>query len=236
MGAYSSAVLALSPGQFLEFQEPSGATATDISGNGRNGSYNGSFSYHQGSLLNSEPAAFSVGFSGAEDVQTTYLGWSGSVTATGWAYRNNISQGMALTGTINAVGQDVLFRADSGATSASFWPDVSAGSVTWAAGAIPTATAFHWALTYVNPSFTAELFINGISLGTKVLGSGFNTPGNVNYGDWTTFFWIGRMSHVAFFPTALTAPQIFHLWDVGFNGAPGPADNAPHRILGGSGW
>lgn len=219
MGAYSSAVTALSPGQFLELQEAAGPTADDSSTHNRDGTYNDPVTYQQASLLAAEPSDKSVLLAAGASVTTTYDGFTGSITATGWARRNDTLAGHPLIGSTNGVLSEVLLRCTSGDTSIDWWPDTNINQVTWATGTIPTASNFHWALTYVNATLTSELFINGVSKGTKVSDAGWNSPGEVCWGAWQGGDTLtGRMSHVAFFPTVLSSASILNLYNVGFSG------------------
>lgn len=218
MGAYSTAVLALSPAQFLELQEAAAGTADDSSSNSRDGTLYDPITYQQASLLAAEPSVFSLTIGTGGAIDTTFAGWTGSLTAVGWARRASTTGNHCLVG-----GDSVLLRCNTGVQTCSWFPDTGGGGVTWTGTPIPTASEFMWALTYNNSTFGSELFINGVSQGTKTNGSGFNAPGDVMWGTWggggtNADPFGGRISHEAFFPSILSGADILNLYNIGLSG------------------
>lgn len=233
---YSETVLALGPQLYYKLQETGGERAIDYSGNARDAIIWNQPALAQPGILPGR-SAYSVNLSASNLTSiaphTAYLGFAGgNFTACGWAYRNNTAARHTLIGTGDAVGGDVLLAAASGSTDANWWSDVGFAFVTWT-GAIPTAEAFHWAITYTDATKTSELFINGISLGTKVSTNNFNSPGNVTFGNWTgAQGWSGRQSHNAFFTSVLSAAQIRAIYLAGIRAPRG----VPAAAMSGVGW
>lgn len=200
-----------------------GTNAVDSTVNNRNGTYVEPITYRQASLIAAEPSVYSVTIpGGSSSITTTYAGWAASVTMTGWAYRTSTAANHTLVGTFPAVTFDTILRTGSGNTNIEFFSNSNIGSVTWTA-VCPTATAFHWALTYNNATFVSELFINSVSQGTKTSSAGYNGPGSVQWGAWSGGnSWNGQQSYNAIFSSTLSVAEIAFLFsgrDVPFSWA-----------------
>jgi hypothetical protein len=210
--SYANTILANSPQIFLEFQEIIGTVATDSSTHSRNGTYVGGISLAQLTLLSLEPSDYSVLFNDTTGrVTTSYTPFSTTTTVEGYAYRNSTASNDTVFGTDGGSNQ-VICRANSGGTDISFWNNAAVGAVTWSA-ACPTASAFHYALTYTDSTKVAELFINGVSQGTKTLsGALTGTPGNICWGSWGggNDWFGGRQAFAAAYTNVLSSTTIMN--------------------------
>lgn len=83
---------------------------------------------------------------------------------------------------------------------------------------VKTEVPFQWALTWNAATKVAELFINGISKGTRVAPADFVVaPGNFEVGSWGggNDFWVGRQSQVQAFTNILSAADILYDYQLG---------------------
>ncbi len=71
------------------------------------------------------------------------------------------------------VGASVLMRVQSGTRHIKFWPNTELGEVTWENAVPAIGTKFTWDLVFDQVNNTAELFINGVSQGVKVMANDF---------------------------------------------------------------
>lgn len=218
--SYATAVLALSPTQFLQLQEASGATATDASGNGNHGTYGAGASYQQASLLSGEPSDYSIAVGGTTGINSSLNPFAAGASQTwaGWAVRSSTAADHTLMSSGGVVHGADLY-ANSGSESVTFESNTSQVGVTWAAALPVAGTPFHWALVYKDATRNAEFFVNGISLGAQTEGFGYFTPdpgGTQEWGAWSgAQRWPGRISHVAVWSVALTSAQILDLYQAG---------------------
>lgn len=162
---YVQEVLIDLPGLYWRVDELSGTTARDYTGSGNDGTYTGLATLNQtGALLSddnpgistSDPAQNSGGA-----VTSTYIPWGsgGAWTVECWCDANSLG-GVLWRGNIHDThsgvdGSNGLVSLNLGGTT-----------VTWTAAA-PTSGYFHYALTHDEATDTAELFINGVSKGTR---------------------------------------------------------------------
>jgi hypothetical protein len=209
--SYTATVTADSPAAFLTLQETSGTAASDVTGHGHNGVYTGATLAQANLDLSLGDKSVSFDGSTTHVLVTGYDPFvlNGSQTFEGWAIRTSTAARHAIFGGNGGTGA-VMLAALSGSTDVSFWNDTTTGQVTWTA-ACPTATAFHWALTYNDSTKVAELFVNGVSQGTQTLGQQYNVTGTnvLDIGNWVnTNWWLGRQSHFAVWASILSAAQI----------------------------
>lgn len=209
---YAETVLADSPALFWPMDETSGTVATDASGNGNHGTYSGA-TLNQASLLPGDPGG-SVSFDGVNDRITSlyqpaaaasrsFEGWSsGSPSGAFCGMSNGLPD-------FRAVGSAFIMR-----------PTLAGGAddATWAA-ALP-ASAFHWVDTYNYATKTAELWINGVSQGTRVttsawavsavtfiVGDNFQAAPNIPF--------TGRQAKLAVYPAVLSGARILAHYNAG---------------------
>jgi hypothetical protein len=214
--AYRALVLTDSPGIFLLLNETSGSAAADSSGNGRSGTYTGGFTLNQASLTGYTADA-SVALNGSTGyVSTAYNPFTvgGAQTFEGWANRTDTSARHPFFSGGGGTGP-IMLAAVSGSTDISFWPDTGLSQVTWTA-ACPTATNFLWTLTYDDNINVAELFINGVSKGTRSTAAYDASGGNTLFiGEWVSSnFWKGSLSNFAVYPYVLSSTNIANHYTV----------------------
>jgi hypothetical protein len=103
-------------------------------------------------------------------------------------------------------------------------PDrVHVADVTWTSTGAGTATT-HVGLTFDDPNNVAELFINGVSKGTKAMASTYDaTPGNLQIGAELTSTnpFLGVIDEFAVFTTVLTASDFLAQYNAGISAASG---------------
>lgn len=110
------------------------------------------------------------------------------------------------------LGAELVINA--GTTDISFVAKRGTAAATWVGAWTPTVGIYgHWALTYDDSTRVAELFINGISAGTKTLAAAYNTTPTTPYhftlgnnGDDSHS--VGTFDEVAVFESILTAAEI----------------------------
>lgn len=181
---YFSTVLASSPSLYWRLDENlSGPpwTAKDASGHGHEGTYSGVGLNQPGAPIGDSDKAIS--FTGAGSIVTangynpfvvgskrTFMGWANRSIATNpntLMGQQQSSGGLPLGVSLQVSGAgspaDVLFTTGTSTI------------VTWT-GAWPNYSAWHfWVLTYDDSTKIAELFIDGVSKGTKTLDAGYSS-------------------------------------------------------------
>lgn len=183
---------------------------TDQSGNGRNGTGVGSIAI--GAITAGPLGGSATDFDGVDDsITSTYAPYAvgSSRTFEAWVKRD------ADTGT------DVIFAVSGGAganvrgyinpdESVVFEPAQGSASATWAAGTYPAGGAWvHFVITFNDATDTAELFLNGVSQGTKTVATPYaNTTGGFRL-SWPTADGLdGKMAGVAVHESILSAARI----------------------------
>lgn len=212
---YKDIVLGLEPSLYWTLDATSGAT--DLSGNGHNGTgFSGILIGASTSLTRDPSDDGSTQFDGVNDKITSTYGpftAGAAVTVVGIAQKSAlVAAAQPLFGAsgngpnlyVGAVvdDQEVGWDQNTG-TAGSFptwlniWPDPA------------TSDFVAWALTADDSANTAELFINGVSQGVKTDTEAF-AGGNFLLGmsHGATEFWDGSLSHVAIFQHVLTDAEI----------------------------
>jgi hypothetical protein len=188
----------------------------DQSGNTRNGAAAGGVTVGgvTGALADDNDAA--TDFDGSNDaITSTYNPFTNGTTRTfaGVAWRDTTGSD-TLVGSDSATsaqcvvlrtsGLDVLFSVD-GNTTFQNWSGAWSLIGRWV----------HWSLVFNETTDTAELFINGISKGTKTVTQAYNaSPGNLKlgaYGPTASGPFNGKMDEFAVWTRALTAAEILTL-------------------------
>lgn len=168
-GSYSATVLADTPALYWRLGETVGTTAADASGNGRVGTYAGTFTLNQAGGLTGDanPAVDLDGTTGV--ITSTYFPWvtGSSLTFMGLAWRDTNGSIDALMGGTTGSGSNnrPTLTLASGNQNVTWQPTEGAGGVTWTAAWPGNAQWVHWAMTYNDATGVAELFINGFSKG-----------------------------------------------------------------------
>jgi hypothetical protein len=211
--SWLSLVLNAGPKLFWRLNEATGATtAQDLSANGHDGTYGAGIVLGQPSALVSDPNDTSASFSNTATsiVTSTYQPFvaASKRTFVGWAWRNVLTDIDTL---FSSTQQLAWLTAGSGQFN---WQNATGVSVNWA-GAWPGAAQWvFWVLTYDDATKTAELFINGTSLGTKVFGTGYGANGNFSASQGTApNAWNGYLDEMAVFEFILTPAQILAMYN-----------------------
>lgn len=161
--------------------------ATDQSGNGRNGTGAGGVTIGGAASMLANDTDAATDFDGTDDrITSTYNPFTNGSQRTfcGWANRDTSSSIDTLFGSDTATaGAWVRLHLASGSNDVVFTVNGGTNSVTWTAAWPGNAIATHWMLTFNEATDTAELFINGVSQGTKTVAQAYNaTPGNFEIG------------------------------------------------------
>src|SRR5262249_55921709 len=127
-------------------------------------------------------------------------------TFMGWAYRNSTTD----QDTLWTAGSGPLFYAAAGSENVTFQTQ-SGSSQTWTAGWPGLGQWVHWALTYNDTTKIAELFINGISQGTKTLSLAYSSIGNFALSTNSSNAWNGYMRKVMVYERILPSSEILAL-------------------------
>lgn len=218
---YFDAVMQYAPVGYWRLGELTGTTAADSSGNGRDGTYTGTYTLNQPSLIPSDTANGALGCNGTGLVDMTTP--AGTFQLTGWTWifaikpsaftyiRNVWWLGNASAGGSQGGGCQMLtdgklqFRYFNGS-----WIDVVFTSFTFAIG-----TAYRVAIRF-NSSTSISLLVNGSLVETKTApplpptSSLVNVRlGGVIYLAGEPFF--GDLDEFAIIPSLLTDAQIYEL-------------------------
>lgn len=232
MSRYSDVVLSSVPSLYLRLGEPSGTTATDLSGNGRNGTYFGSPGLGAAGLIANDPdtAMTMVGGSTYAGVMTTYQPFAAASQRSfeGWYISTDSGSVHVLWGD-GTVGT-MMLRLAVGASDVAFWPDTGAGNVVWTAAWPGLNVPVHWVLTFNDATDTAELYINGVSKGTKAQAVTWNSPTAVlqigdrfNGVNTAQAPWKGTLDEFAVYERILAATEVYQHYLT-------PLPFVPHRM------
>jgi hypothetical protein len=148
-------------------------------------------------------------FDGNDDLINTDLAWaSGSYTLECFAHRDTVARSTMIGGS-GAIPP--LWRIDSDALPSDInWrPQAGQGTVTTWSAAWDRDTAWRYLALRVVLGTSAELLIDGVSLGEQANGSDLATPGNVQIGARTgSDPFNGRLAHVALTGRLLSTAEI----------------------------
>jgi Concanavalin A-like lectin/glucanases superfamily len=238
---YSSAVLADSPAGYWPLNESSGTTAFDLSGNGNNGTYSGSFTVGNAGLLLGTAdtcANFTGGKMVVPDVAPLRLG-AGNISIECWI---NVSSLAAYAS---------LFDAGSSATNRfySCFLNASGGAGTWygafggTAGhdtlplspSIAIGTLYYIAITSNGTTQIAYVNTTASSTNLATAGASNDNLGVTLFGNPSTGGGLlqGKCQEFAIYPTVLSAARVTAHYNAGTTASasslaiPGPAGAAP---------
>ena len=204
---YEDAVINASPSLYWRLGDLVGSTtAADSSGNNHTGTieagvilgYTGAlsgdpttsalFNNISTSAITSSYSPFTVGS------KLTFMGWANRSTSTDYDF-------------IMSGSSSPWMLLDTGANSFDWRPD-GVNAVTWGTSWPGNAVWVHWAMTWNDVTKTAELFINGVSQGTRTPAAGFTgTGGTFQMSNGGNPF-NGYMQEVAVFESILPTPTI----------------------------
>lgn len=225
---YKDEVLADSPWLYWRLDETSGTTASDLSGNGRNGTYVNSPNLNQSPLISVDK---SIDLDGTND----YVSYTPGTAVTGnftyecWINADSFSSfpGLVSGWNANSSGNygSILLVSDSGvveiyAANSTFtdWSYTDNTGYT-----LSTGTTYHLVFVNDDTNDTAKLYVNGVeqysasgkttAMGmvnaSKVLSAGRATTSN---------YFNGKVDEVAIYTTALSATRILAHYKAGVNG------------------
>jgi hypothetical protein len=223
---YAGTVMADSPAGYWRLGEPSGTTALDSSGLGRNGTYT---TWDQPVQLGQPGALASDGdkavtFGLASWCETpwvaavpgsarTYETWLNPDTLYDLESLFSGSQGAGVS------GGDVYCRLRGpagGPMDLEFYPDYNLGGQSWSS-VITLGVWKHVVITYDDTTRVAELFLNGVSQGAKTCGGSFQTS-NRGFdfgGRAASQTFLGRMDEFAVYEYVLSSSRIATHYAVG---------------------
>lgn len=214
-----AAVLADSPSGFWPLNESSGTTAADLSGNGRNGTYTGSYSL--GAAVGSLPGVdLTGGYVSIPDnaAWSSSAGASGLLTVEAWvkfdtlaAQMNVVSKGAANNYEFDFRTGDVIASAFLGQVYT--WPGAVVMGPGQATNQVAAGTPLHLAFTYDRAAQSLIVYKNGVLLSSDSSASGNATDGTAplligERADGAGVTLDGQVGCVALYPTALSAGRI----------------------------
>lgn len=185
---YAAQVLKDSPALYWRLNEPSGTTANDSSGNGRNGTYNFAPTFNQTSPITADPGAKAVKLvtASTQSVSSTYQPFSAGTQRTFecWIKRASSTNTHQLWGTNGA--SEPLFRLSNngdGPPSHMIWTPSGGGTIKQWNYAWPDNTTFHHLVLTIDDASggsgrLAELLIDTVSQG---LATGLSAIGDNTY-------------------------------------------------------
>lgn len=207
---YTAAVLADSPAVYYHLNEPNGTTVYDRSGNGRNGTVNGTVTYATGSAV-ADPGSASMQFDGSTGYVSVPTSWcpSGNAawTMEGWFYLTTSNAGLGVLinfGTAATNEEPNLYVQNSVLTQSTWNTDQSVRTLS-------LNTWYHLATTYNGTTQIA--YINGQEIvqhapGTVAVPTSGIACTIARNASPSEYFFAGRVQEAAFYTTALSPARI----------------------------
>jgi hypothetical protein len=205
---YAGQVLFANPALYWRLGETSGTNANDETANNRDGTYSGSLTLNQTGLVTGDSNK-AVDFAGGNVLSTYSPFASAQLSFEGIAVRDNSSATHILVGASNGSFGGRL-RVVTGGNDVNFEPQFGFNSVTWGNAWPGNSILTHWILTFDQTNDIAELFIDGISKGTRSLAQNFHaTPGDFMVGSVAggTEPWDGIIDEIAVYTYLLSSTQ-----------------------------
>ena len=237
---YQSTVLADHPLAFYPINssvDPAGQTATDLSGNGNNGVYNGTdpeFNTVSGPSSFIPTALFFDGFTSFVDLSmganSNLLNFSGPITMEAWVQPASPTVGSGPPADILGKGFDGTFEITLRAQGGNYYGGYYTNGITHAAsGGIQTTNWTYLVSTYDGTNW--NLYVNGALVQAQPDSQGafdFPTPWAIGDGTSQTAnrFFQGNITEVAIYTNALTPAQLlnhFYLGELGTS----PSNSVP---------
>lgn len=222
MSYYSDQVLALNPSVYWRLNETS-STMTDLSGNGRHGTVNGSPTRGVAGALPSTDTDLAIDLRGGANgdfVSHSYNPWAtgSSRTFIGWFKQDTAGRG-GLFGYTQ--GPRLEIGQPTNNDDIQFSPDWAVTNTTWT-HAWPSTGAWHFvALTFVEGggANNVSLYIDGALISTQTNAGTYAASKQFRAGTWhnsgVALDFDGKMDEVAVFPTILNSTQIANLYAAG---------------------
>ncbi len=227
LAAYQDEVLADNPVAYYRFEETSGTTANDATGNSNNGTYN------NGVLLG-QPSAPALGkaarFDGIDDYVSTSRTVSTDFTLELWINTTASS----LTGT-NAYEGNGLLWSDVGGSANDFVVAMLNNGLSFFTGnpdvSVTSAVAindgrWHHLVATRNQGATVEIFVDGVARGTTTTNNNaLNGNPSIMIGGnvLDSRYFAGLIDEVAYYPSVLSVDRIKAHFQAGSSSAAVPA-------------
>ena len=230
--SYQTAILALSPTGFWSLGETTGTTAYDLSGNGNNGTYTGSYTQGEKGPISNSNLGNSTLFNGSN---STYINLPQNITnpidysnQTFSLWFKTTSDGIMLANQNTTVGgapgdwNDILYIGTNGYLCGALYPpsgfcnNTSVNNGEW-----------HNVVLTTNNSTGEDLYLDGNLVNTSSntpgpystpynqIGTGESSSWSYTPGGWFPFD--GEISNVTIYHTTLTSSQIQTLFNDGIN-------------------
>lgn len=232
---YLSDILTDAPTSVWMFDEASGTSAADSSGNGHTATYNAISAYQVAGPSSAIPYGVLLAPASSSHVQVPAAGivvdGTNGVTLEGWVYVISHSDWARLFDFGNGSGTNNLLivpRDNTGKTASYVFNGSSAGAD--ASSAISTGAWHHLAVT-ITATGAQTLYIDGVQAAT---GSGQNPATSVRNNayigrsDWSTDPYLnGKVAAVALYPKVLTATRVLAHYNSGISGGGGGGTTTP---------
>lgn len=196
------------------FDDGSGTTVSDSSGNGHTGTTHGS-----GIWTSPGIAGGAIWLDGSKSYVSTSLPapTGGQVTYAGWADRADTAGNYGLLGSSNGSGNGPLVQIPSGTNNVKFWRHTSGVSTTFSGAAPPPGRWFAWAVVDDTVAQTTTLYVNGVAVATNRNTATPATAGTVEVGGYagTSSLFKGMIDEVGVWNRSLSASEVAALWNGG---------------------
>ncbi len=222
---YATQVMNYAPLAYYRLGETSGTVANDSSGNAYNGTYTGTVTLGDPSLIINNGGDLAVGGDGTTAYvrvggTSTLYGLNRNFTITAWLKPNFTTSGQK-SGIWSSGASGVCLRCDWNGTALQFelLSDYSSSLYTWTTAIGNNTDTFVALACSSGGVFT--LYVNGVAFGSTYTyagtftGTGVVVGGDSNYPSTPGIFLFGILDEVAVFATALTPTQINTLYNTG---------------------
>lgn len=204
------------PVAYWKFDDGTGTTAIDASGNNHNATLSGGASWVSGNI-GTKAMRVNATATGLATASGPVVNTANSFTVSAWVNLSSVSgyqTVVSIAGT-NVAGFYLGLRGDTGSLSfARLASDATVGASVVAAPSAPsTGTWYHIVGVNDAAAHTLELFVDGVSVGSVGYASGWTAGGDTLighgfYGGNHVDYVNGSIDEVQFFSSALTAAQI----------------------------
>ena len=222
---YSTVVMGLTPLAYYRLGETSGTTAADSSGNGYNGTYEGTVTLGAASLILNNGGNLAVGGDGTSAYikvggTSALYGLNRNFTVTAWIKPNFTTSGQT-SGIWSSGVSGFCIRCDWNGSALQFeiLSDYAASLYTWTTTIGNNTTTFIAITCSSAGVFT--LYINGVAFGSTYTytgtftGTGLVVGADSNYPNTPGDYLFGELDEVAAFNYALTSTQVANLYSAG---------------------